>query len=227
MDLAERIGREVPAPLSASLAVYTVLALAAANRSRRDPAGRSTLPSSHFSLVHPGQLACRWTVHVNAAQAVDCRTRMDLLVCRLRLRRCRPDSIARLVGQGVDALVDRLMTDTARPPVIILQADRGHRRFPGIGNPPPLREADPVQAAERTDIFAADHMPQLTGSRELLRLPHSSERVPGPPPRPFFRCSHPTARGPDLLLLTRRAVSIHPTTLASGIRVARCVLERL
>jgi hypothetical protein len=63
------------------------------------------------------------------------------------------------VNRQVIALVDRLVAGAAHPPVIILQADHGHGRFPRLGNPPPLNEADPERVAERTDIFAAYHMP--------------------------------------------------------------------
>jgi hypothetical protein len=63
------------------------------------------------------------------------------------------------VNRLVLALVDRLTADAAEPPVIVLQADHGHGRFPGLHNPPPIDEADPEGIRERTDIFAAYHMP--------------------------------------------------------------------
>jgi hypothetical protein len=71
------------------------------------------------------------------------------------------------VNRQVLALVDRLVADAHQPPVIILQADHGHGRFPGIGNPPPLQEADPERVAERTDIFAAYYMPGAEGEAGL------------------------------------------------------------
>jgi len=83
--------------------------------------------------------------------------------------RIRTDYVEQVqcVNRQVLALVDRLMADASRPPVIILQSDHGNGRFPGIGNPPPLHEADPERVAERTDVFAAYHMPELSGSEEL------------------------------------------------------------
>jgi hypothetical protein len=84
-------------------------------------------------------------------------------------QRIRTDYVEQVqcVNRLVLALVDRLKADSTKSPVIILQADHGNGRFPGIGNPPPLHEADPVRVAERTDIFAAYHMPGLNVNREL------------------------------------------------------------
>ena len=41
----------------------------------------------------------------------------------------------RCVNRQVLLLVDRLLQDSARPPIILIQADHGNQRFP-FGRPP-------------------------------------------------------------------------------------------
>jgi hypothetical protein len=58
------------------------------------------------------------------------------------------------VNRQVLQLVDHLIQDSPRPPVIILQADHGNARFP-FGRPPSLEDISTEQLMERTDVFAA------------------------------------------------------------------------
>jgi hypothetical protein len=62
------------------------------------------------------------------------------------------------VNRRVLLLVDRLLRDSARPPVILLQADHGNGRFP-YGRPPSLEDISAEQLVDRTEIFAAYYAP--------------------------------------------------------------------
>ena len=62
------------------------------------------------------------------------------------------------VNRLVLSLVDRLLKDSAQPPIILLQADHGNGRFP-FGRPPPLTQISGEQLRDRTHVFAAYHLP--------------------------------------------------------------------
>jgi hypothetical protein len=64
----------------------------------------------------------------------------------------------RCVNRQVLDLVERLLRDSARPPVVLLQADHGNGRFP-YGRPPPLESITAEQLRDRTHVFAAYHLP--------------------------------------------------------------------
>lgn len=55
-------------------------------------------------------------------------------------------------------LVDRLLDRSDTPPVILLQSDHGYARF-DLGQPLSLARSRADQVAERTDVFAAYHLP--------------------------------------------------------------------
>ncbi len=54
--------------------------------------------------------------------------------------------------------VDRLLSRSERPPIILLQSDHGYGRF-DLGQPLGLGESTSDQVRERTDVFAAYHLP--------------------------------------------------------------------
>jgi hypothetical protein len=58
------------------------------------------------------------------------------------------------------SLVDTLLSASRRPPIIILQGDHGHGRFP-LGRPPALSAVTREQVEDRTQVFAAYHMPAV------------------------------------------------------------------
>jgi hypothetical protein len=61
------------------------------------------------------------------------------------------------VNRKVEELVTRIIRNSRRPVVIMLQADHGHAL---LGRDvPPLADVSPAQIAERTDIFAAYLLP--------------------------------------------------------------------
>jgi hypothetical protein len=64
----------------------------------------------------------------------------------------------RCVNRQVLLLVDRLLQDSARPPIILIQADHGNGRFP-FGRPPELEDITAEQLRDRTHVFAAYHLP--------------------------------------------------------------------
>lgn len=88
--------------------------------------------------------------------------RIDRRADRL-LRQGYVDQV-RCVNRKVSALVDRLLAASPSPPVILLQADHGFGRFP-FGQPTRLEEADASQIRDRTEIFAAYHLPGGAASR--------------------------------------------------------------
>jgi hypothetical protein len=69
------------------------------------------------------------------------------------------------VNTKILALVDRILARSAEHPIILLQADHGYGRLP-FGLTPTLDRATAGQVAERTDIFAAYHLP-ANGERRL------------------------------------------------------------
>ncbi len=93
----------------------------------------------------------------------DCSTkplhwprRIDAVEDR-RLRTEYVDQV-RCVNNLVLTLVEGLLRDSAKPPVIILQADHGNGRFV-FGRPPPVADISMEQLTERSDIFAAYYLP--------------------------------------------------------------------
>lgn len=57
-------------------------------------------------------------------------------------------------------VVDSLIAGSRVPPIVILQGDHGHGRFP-LGRVPPLSEISREQIEDRTHVFAAYHMPKV------------------------------------------------------------------
>jgi hypothetical protein len=82
-------------------------------------------------------------------------------------RRLRTDYIdqVRCVNSMLGAVVDRLLRESAEPPVIILQADHGNGRFV-FGRPPAITDISREQLTERSDVFAAYFLPD-GGDAEL------------------------------------------------------------
>lgn len=85
--------------------------------------------------------------------------------------RAKDDYVAqiRCVNVMLLKLIDRLLTGSGRPPIIVLQADHGHGRIvidPVHNTILPLSRLSPAQVRERTEIFAAYHFPE-GGSRLL------------------------------------------------------------
>jgi hypothetical protein len=64
----------------------------------------------------------------------------------------------RCANRKLKELVDSLLARSARPPVILLQADHGHGRF---GKVPPLEKLSSAQVRERMSVFAAYFLPDL------------------------------------------------------------------
>jgi hypothetical protein len=66
------------------------------------------------------------------------------------------------LNRKLTLLVDRLITNSSRQPIIILQADHGHGR--NGRNQPHIAEVPPDRAAERADIFAAYYVPPVVAA---------------------------------------------------------------
>ena len=64
----------------------------------------------------------------------------------------------RCVNLQLETFIRHVLEKSARPPIIILQADHGNGRFP-FGRPPDLGDISLDQLTERTDIFAAYYLP--------------------------------------------------------------------
>jgi hypothetical protein len=61
------------------------------------------------------------------------------------------------VNLRVRAVVEHILKDSAKPPIILLQSDHGHGRM--NATIPDLAEVTPDRVAERADIFAAYYLP--------------------------------------------------------------------
>jgi hypothetical protein len=66
------------------------------------------------------------------------------------------------VNQRVQAVVERILKDSPRPPVVLLQSDHGHGRM--FAHIPDLSRVTPNRIAERADIFAAYYLPGVDPS---------------------------------------------------------------
>lgn len=67
------------------------------------------------------------------------------------------------MNRQLSLLVERLLEDSPRPPVILLQADHGKGRFP-FGRPPGLEEITEEQLTERTHVFAGYYLPGVSAA---------------------------------------------------------------
>jgi hypothetical protein len=68
----------------------------------------------------------------------------------------------RCLNAKLDEVVTRILEASPTPPIILLQSDHGHGMMavnPMRGDQLPQHHLDPAQITERTDIFAAYHLP--------------------------------------------------------------------
>jgi hypothetical protein len=94
----------------------------------------------------------------------DCTRRDPLLPPRFAPKDESPEKnayIAQLicVNTRVEAVVERILKDSPKPPVILLQSDHGHGRM--VPHIPDITKVTPDRIAERTDIFAAYYLPRV------------------------------------------------------------------